>query len=136
MNLEVLRVDPASRIPVGEAWAGFGLSEQRFPVTGIGWQLWGLSRLGTGRDARIERGMPLTEPFGSPHGLAQHLVDSGNDITEPPVTYEEALEFVLDIQFAPDSTLVDTRAVMGIAGAVRGRAWRRAKAESDNADIR
>lgn len=125
MTLEVFRVDPELALKIREDWAGFHLSEQRFPVQGDAFQLWKVERLTDRTDSRILEGMPLGPVFGSIDDFAAWLSDPEqvSTIGGNPISLAQAYIFAELLEVAQSSTLVDGKWIHGIRGAVEGLRW-------------
>jgi hypothetical protein len=118
MSIELLRVDPASRIPIGEDWSGFALREQRFPVSGTGWQLWSMTRVDPDSPtATILSGMPITAAWPTAEELARRIENTSAS-TAHPISAADALIWLERIGFAKTASLVEGRWIPGIAGSI------------------
>jgi len=127
MTWEVFRIDPENALPIREDWLGFHLQnqEQRFPVQGEGYQLWKVERLTDRTDSRILEGMPLGPAFVSIDEFAAWLCDPEQveTIGGNPITLAQAYVFAEFLHVAQSATLVESRHIRGIRGAVEGLRW-------------
>lgn len=125
MTVEVLRVDPASQVPVGEDWVGYHLrTEQRHPVHGDGYQLWAIDRATEKPNSAILQGMPVSPAFGTIDDFVLWLRAPEQEGRAGGVlSLADAYIFADLVQVAQNSTVVDGTWVRGIRGAVAGFRW-------------